>query len=193
MSDFLAALDAIDALGSLPPGWDYGRDGPATPRARAAARSAARTLRDSGAGDYEVVPGDDGGVSLFAYRANESIELHFTNRGEMEHFDATNRKFARYPTELGLGLILESLGWRSPRLFVSCTQNATFQKSVDTPAHRFVIHQAKGAFRLSARNVWSGQARRYALTSGSTIPSDCQENRQFSGGYREIRSERALS
>jgi hypothetical protein len=191
MATFGRALATIQKLRRLPDGWDYGFGSAASARAADGAFALLQLLSGLGIDDFDVAPGSDGGITVFAYRGDDSVEIQAFPNGTYDFLLEEGDVPGDLHENLDLKAIvqkLEEAGWRSPRLFVSCTRAVTWPGSADLHDPLLAIRPAMVVFQSSApialpRGVW-----RSAPTFVSSTTKEYAGTRQSSGEYRELRS-----
>ena len=140
MANLIEATKRLSALRQLPKGWDYGRGGPISQRAYRNGAMLIMLLAKLGASEFDIVPGDEDGAVIVAYRDNKSAEIHCLSDGRydlLHEVDGGNEEFVPGLSIAALVFALEGFGWQSPRFYVSCIRNAMFRESDDTARSLF--------------------------------------------------------
>lgn len=196
MNKLIKTFADIQKLMRLPVGWDYGRGGPISRQAALGCMSVAQMLYRVGATDFDVVPGQDGAVTIFGYRSGEeSVEIQCFKNGTFDfmhergdHADA----IIECPTISDLARNLEACGWRSPRFYDSCTRSGMSTASYDSPEILSVIPK-KAVYRYLAMTVSKNRVSTSAPISKSSTTREYVVNRQYSGEYEQHPSQMAVA
>lgn len=186
----------LTSLRRLPVGWDYGHGGPISGRAYAYARVLIDMIAGLGADDFDVLPGAGDGAVIVGYRGNKSAEISCSADGTYELLHEVDDADEQLHTDLSLeGLLcrLGEYGWKSPKFYASCTQNAMFQGSDDTVVMLSRIPAMAVACRWSAQPALKPAGRIRVTTSRNSMKSGSVETRQSSGEYRSLPWEKALA
>lgn len=182
----------IDRLAALPVGWEFGRGIPARPKAQSNARLIAANLLSMRVESLEIFPGTDGQILIVADRGAESIEIQCFADGFMDFVGSGASTVEPNLTFAEVLLRLERLGWRSPTLFASCTQDITASKSGDLSAQRFRI-LPEAVSPLSFASALKAEALTNALTLNSFTLRESRMPRRSSGEYRKVTLQRAVA
>lgn len=196
MTAMSKAFEQLRALRRLPKGWDYGRDGPADLRAYASAIMALTELSRLGADGFEVVPGVQGSISVLAFKGADHLELESLTNGRYTAFFERDGETLKHVTGISLaGLIkaLEEFGWRSPRLFVSCTLSDTLGGWIDTPVSLSGIVPMVAVFPSSAPTVLERGTSAFATIFESSTINPPQASLRSSGEYRRLACREAFA
>jgi hypothetical protein len=191
MASYTKALAAIARLRKLPNGWDYGHGSSASQRAVDSSLGLIELLSGFGIDDFDIAPGTDGGVTVFAYRGTDSVEIQAFPNGTYDFLLEENDISGDVFEGLDLKDIvqkLEDAGWRSPRLYVSCTRAVTWHGNVVLPDLHLAIHPGMVAFPLSAPTALPGAEWISAPTFVSSTTKEYVANRRSSGEFRELPS-----
>jgi hypothetical protein len=188
MTKFIKSLKKIEALRNLPVGWDYGRDGPPSDKAVKNAYALLTSLHFLNTDSFEVLPGRGHGIALVAIKGNYAAEIHINADGTYNLVHEQSGTEIADEQNIGLNhliCILETQGWHSARLFVSCIQGDTAKVWGATPANL----SPQGLTVVSQLFVGTAskeRALKFAPTSKNTTTAGYQEHRQSSGEYRAV-------
>ena len=190
MHTFTSIEAKLRRLAKLPVGWDYGSGGPISQRAKSDAVTLAYILDQVGVDGFNVMPGHDGSVMLVAYRQSESVEIEVLNHGQYILTVESSVGLDPHPLLcLSLEILIVSLGeagWRSPRLFASCTRHVMTPSSDDL-THSLSETQAAAEYRSFAVHVSSENKIQNVSTSGPFTSHQLPETHQSSGSFQLIK------
>lgn len=190
------AIDAVDKLGQLPVGWDFGSSGPAPRAARAAAKHALWAFHSSGAQGFDIVPGTDDSITIFAYRNDESIETQAFSNGKFDFLFEREGFVGNLLSDLtisDLAYHLEIYGWKSPRFYVSCTHQGMLKKSGGSLDQHSKIPAMAVVSQSYQPDAWQVKGVKFANTLEHFMKNEFQDRRQSIGESQPAFSQMATA
>lgn len=189
MMDYTKLIQHLKALERLPRGWDYGQGGPISRAASGNATTIAWAINGIGVDGFNAMPGHNGSVMVVFYKGTESCEIECLSSDRYQlFFESPN--YVDFPVRHGLSfeqliVALGELGWRSLRLFGSCTRCVmTLSSDVSTRQHSETqLAEESRSFAVTASIKDQIQN---VSTSQNSIVHPFPASRQSSGNFQLI-------